>query len=141
MLFKSPIVKILMEMSTLAFRASSDLGLQFCFQFFRSVDLNKVTKKCLNALTLKLSYTWAWSLLIYLFLNQPFFRPIFVQYCVSRSRKAFNKNRQIEVFLYLSRCDFFEIEVFYSIFEHTSKYFFIFVSSFSFNVSLVHFHS
>ena len=48
-----------------AFRAFSNPGFYFCFQLLRSVDLNKVTKRCLNALTLKLNYMWAWSLLIY----------------------------------------------------------------------------
>ena len=41
-------------------------GFHFCFQFFRSVDLDEITKRCLHALALNLSYMWVWSLLIYL---------------------------------------------------------------------------
>ena len=37
----------------------------FCLQFFRSVDLNTVTDRCLSGLTLNLNYMSAWSLLIY----------------------------------------------------------------------------
>ena len=44
----------------------ADLWFHFCFHFFRSVDLNKNTKRCLSALTLNLSFIWAWSLRIYL---------------------------------------------------------------------------
>ena len=43
-------------MSMRAFRAYSDPGFHLGFQLFRSVDLNKITKRCLNALTLNLSY-------------------------------------------------------------------------------------
>ena len=39
----------------------ADPRFRFCFQLFRSLDLNKITEKPLNALTLKLSYMWAWS--------------------------------------------------------------------------------
>ena len=51
-------------MSIWAFTASSNAGFHFRSQFSRYVDSNKVTKRCLNALTLNFSYTWAWSLLI-----------------------------------------------------------------------------
>ena len=49
-----------------SFKAFSDRGFHFCSQLFRSVGLNKVTKTCLNAFPLNLSYMWAWSLLTYL---------------------------------------------------------------------------
>ena len=47
--------KIMIEMSMLAFRVFSDPGFYFCFQFFRSDDLNRDPKRCLNALTLNFS--------------------------------------------------------------------------------------
>ena len=47
--------------------------------------------------------------------------PINVQFCVSRSRNSVNGNRQVEVFLYLSRSNVLENGVFYLIFEHICK--------------------
>ena len=49
-------------MSTWAFTAFSEPEFHFYFQFFLSVDLNKVPKRYLNALTLNLSCMWAWSI-------------------------------------------------------------------------------
>ena len=82
-----------------AFRAFPYPGFfHLCLQFFRSVDWNKVMNRCLNALTLNLSYMWAWSVLTYLGLFGRFM-------CsnVSRTRNFVNRNRQVEVFLYLSQ--------------------------------------
>ena len=47
-----------------AFRAFFYPWFHFSFQYFRSFDLKKVTKRCLNTLTLNLRYMWAWSFLI-----------------------------------------------------------------------------
>ena len=54
----------IVKLSALCKIISADPRFHFCFLFFRSVDLNKITKRCLNVLTLSLSYMWAWSLLI-----------------------------------------------------------------------------
>ena len=51
-------------MSMWGFRTFSDPGFHDCFRFFRSVDLNKDAKRCLNALHLNLSCTWNWSMAI-----------------------------------------------------------------------------
>ena len=47
------------------FFAFSDPGFCFCFQFFRSVALNKNPKRCLNALSLNLSCLWALSMAMF----------------------------------------------------------------------------
>ena len=57
----------------------ADAGFHICFQYFRSADLSKVTKKCLNALSLNLSYMWAWSFLFCLGFFSRFFRSIVFQ--------------------------------------------------------------
>ena len=44
-------------------------------------------------------------------------RPIYGQYCASRSWNSVYRNRQIEVLLYLSRGDFLKIVVLYSVSE------------------------
>ena len=54
------------KMSMWALRAFYDPWFDFCSEFFRSVDLIEVIKRCLNALTFDLSYMWVWSLPIYL---------------------------------------------------------------------------
>ena len=58
--------KKLSKMSSLVFRAFSDPGFYFCFWFFRSVDLNKDPKRCLNALSLNLSWMWAGEMATFL---------------------------------------------------------------------------
>ena len=52
-------------MSMWAFRAFSAAMFLNCFQFFRSVDLNKDPKRCLNAPSLNLSCMWAGSMPIF----------------------------------------------------------------------------
>ena len=54
LLYKSWTEKSLIEMSRWAFRSFLIQG-YICFHFFISVDLNKFTKRCLNALTPNLS--------------------------------------------------------------------------------------
>ena len=51
--------KITIEISMWTTRVFCDGGFNFCFQFFRSVDLNQDPKRCLKALTFSLSFIWA----------------------------------------------------------------------------------
>ena len=117
-----------------AFRAFPEPEFYFCFQFFRSVDLNKVTKRCVNALTLNLSYVLAWSLMIY----WGHFGRI-MRNDVCREVGTHTIDTVSLRFLYLSRGDFFEIDVFYSTFEHIFKKSFVFASLSNFSVSLLYF--
>ena len=55
----------------------ADPGFRLRFQFFRSVDLNEDTKRCLNAPTLNLNYIWDMGLVIAEKLGS--FWPIYVQ--------------------------------------------------------------
>ena len=111
----------------------------FLIQGFISVfnfsDQLKFMKRCLNALTPNLNLMWGWSLLINLGLFGRF-------KCNSVGQEV--KTQSIETvklrFLYLSRVDFLEINVFYSIFEHISKSF-IFVFSYNSSLYLLHFPS
>ena len=57
--------KNMIKMSMWAFRVFSDSGFCFCFQFFRSDDLNKDPKGSLNTLTPNLTCMWAWSMPIF----------------------------------------------------------------------------
>ena len=108
-------------MSMWTFRAFSDLGFHLCFQFFRCVDSKKAKKSCLNALTLNLSYTRAWSLLIYLGLFGQFMWNNVCQEVGTQSKETVKLR-----FFYLSRDDFLEIDVFYSILELICKKIFYF---------------
>ena len=94
LLLNSSIVKIMKETSVWAFRVFFHPWFHFCFQFFRSVALNKVPKRCLNTLTPTSTscgfgqcwITWTYS----------------VDFCaiisVKRSRDFVNRNRRIEIF-------------------------------------------
>ena len=109
---------------------SVDPGFHFCFQFFRSVDMNKVTKRCLNAVTLNLSYMWARSLLIYLGLFGRFVCSNVCQEVGTQSVDTVNVKFRI----------FFE--VIFSRLVCVIQYlntFVVFISSFNFSVSLLHF--
>ena len=106
----------------------------FLFSIFQIVDLNKVPKRYLNALTLNLVGLVNTGLI-------GFLQPIYVQQCLSRSRNSLNGNLPIEIFLHPSQDDILEIDVFYSMFEHVGKKSFNFVLSFHLVISLLHFPS
>ena len=79
---------------------------------------------------------WAWLMLIYL--------GVFGQLVgnnVCQLVGTVNRNRQIEVFLYLFRGEFLEIDVFYSIFVHICKKIYYFRLSFNLSACLLHFPS
>ena len=107
----------IVKLSALCKIISADRRFYFCFLFFRSVDLNKVTKRCLNVLTLNLSYMWAWSLLICLGLFGQFMYNSVCQEIGTQSTETV----KLRFFLHLSRGDSLEIGVFYSILGHICK--------------------
>ena len=114
-----------------------DPRFHFCFQCFIFVDWNNFTKRYLKALALNLNYMWAWSLLIYFILFDRFI-------CNNVCREVGSQSIEpvkLRYFLYLCWGDFLEFGVFCSTFEHTSKKFFIFISSFNFSVALLYFPS
>ena len=81
----------ILRLSLLWENTSADVGFHFYFQFFRSADLNKVTKICLNALTFSLSYMWVWSWLSYLGLFGHFLCIIVCQEVGTQSKETVNR--------------------------------------------------
>ena len=123
-------------MSMRAFVTSSSLGFYFCFQFFKSVDLNKYPKRCLKAINLNLSWLWAWSKMNFLGLSVDLGAILFVKKSKLHQQKPSNRH-----FLYLSRCYFLQL-VFFSIFERLfKKNILISISPFNLNASLPPFPS
>ena len=99
-----------------AFRAFSDPRIHFSFEIFRSFDLNKVRKRCINAHNFNLIYTWAQYLLICLSLFGRFM-------CNNMCQEIFTQSIEtVKLRFFVSfSVDFDKIDVFFSVFEHIRK--------------------